>query len=153
MSYFNIYMEELLDGFAGTRFAKVNIRRVENRAEFDNILKNATEPRGVITGGDDPQLYLSTTDSWDVVHSDIIAYLYRKNLMPSCGQDIEDGDEDFDRALGRFLTVQCQRGKLYIGESYGLRTMDGPNIKKNPDMKVYINAMKKLNIPFVLRCI
>lgn len=160
MLYKSAFKEKLLDGFAlsvdddpyddsGIAVThKVFIRQIESRAEYNAILKNASEPRGIISGG---KFFLATQNSTDVVHEEILIFLDKKNLV--LFKDINYVNE-----VDRFLTVQVKNKKVYIGESYhsdfkAMVRQGGGGLPKYQMVLDHLSVLENLGIPYEVKFI
>ena len=116
MSYFNAYMEELLDGFVKSKYdinRKYYVYKVNSKEEFQDATKNGGERRGIVT---DNGIYLFSVSNSDVVHWDLFRFLKSKGLVDGKGPEIRniEYDHDFDK----YITVMFYDGQAWMGESY-----------------------------------
>jgi len=148
MSYFEIYMEELLDGEIHGFNTKSLVRRIDDAKEFKLVTKTNPEARGVITYGGD--LFLNAGNTHGILHTHLLEYLFKKRFIriKITGDMFLDKDFELEDYLNHFLCVQVKGGKLYVGESY----TDEFYAKINKDsnvLKRYVNWMQEIGVPFV----
>jgi hypothetical protein len=143
--YQKIFTEELLDGFATPPYYssyKAFMRKIESREEFDAILENADEPRGIITKD---AFYLSTKDSNEIMHLSFLEFLKKKRIIKS---DVTVDDEYYDDFVDEFITVQVFRKKVWIGESYTTKFKNAVRTSET-DLNAFWYVLAKLGIPKV----
>jgi len=158
--YKSVLREKLLDGFASfldkdplndsgrPEIHKAYIRQIESKAEYNAILKNAYEPRGIIANG---KFYLATQDSFEVVHQEILNFLHKKRL-------VDFRDINYANEVDRFLTVQVKNKKVYIGESYhsefkAMVRQGGGGLPKYQMVLDHLSVLENLGIPYEVKFI
>ncbi len=147
MSYFNAYMEELLDGFIKSKYEigkKFYVYKVNSEEEFQDATKNGGERRGIVT---DNGIYLFSSTNSDVVHWDLFRFLKSKGLVDGKGPEIKniEYDHDFDK----YITVMFYSGDAWMGESYSFDLFKNISIEgteENKQWKHWESVLKKIGV-------
>jgi len=144
MSYFNAYMEELLDGFVKKLSDRSHITKITNKSEFDAITKDYySENRGIIC---DSGIYFMNIGTRDFLHSDLYWFLKDRGMIE--GNSYND-DGVFDDELEHYITIQYKQKKIMIGESYSsycVKQMNTKGTEENKHFMKWKSMMKSVGL-------
>ena len=141
--YTPLFKEELLDGFVKSANGqeKSYLRKIESKKEYDTLLQQSDEPRGIIYDGN---LYLITSNSFKIIHSNILDFLHVDVNIRF--------DTAYDADIKIYLTVQVLNKKVYIGESYTEDFKNKVRTDKNSEeykqVTNHFKAVSRLGIPY-----